>query len=339
LRILITNNALRAHGGTEVYVRDLALGLLARGHVPICYSTELGETAAEIRDATIPVVDDLDMVGAPPDVIHGHHHLETMTALLRFPGVPAVYVCHGWSPWPEIPPRFPRIRRYVAVSEACRDHVVLERGVPAERVTILLNFVNLDRFPPRDALPVRPARALLFSNAATEGGFVPAVREACARSQIALDVVGLANGNPLANPGPTLGRYDLVFARGKAALEAAAVGCAVVLCDYAGVGPMVTADNVERIRALNFGQRAMRDPIDASVLAREIQRYDASDAAEVSRRLRRSAGHDSVVDALVGLYAEAVEEQARQGCDHEAEGRGRRLPPLADAARQARRRR
>jgi len=107
MRILITNNTLDFRSGSELYVRDLAIALLKRGHIPIAYSTKLGDIAQEIRAATVPVIDNLDALAAPPDVIHGHHHLDTMTALLRFPGVPAVYFCHGWLPWEETPPRFP----------------------------------------------------------------------------------------------------------------------------------------------------------------------------------------------------------------------------------------
>jgi hypothetical protein len=59
VRVLITNNTLAARAGSELYVRDLALALLARGHQPIAYSRRLGEVAAEIRRATVPVVDDL----------------------------------------------------------------------------------------------------------------------------------------------------------------------------------------------------------------------------------------------------------------------------------------
>ena len=54
MRILITNNGLATRAGTELYVRDLALGLLKRGHTPIAYSTKLGEVATEIRAATVP---------------------------------------------------------------------------------------------------------------------------------------------------------------------------------------------------------------------------------------------------------------------------------------------
>src|SRR2546430_4332475 len=31
--------------------------------------------------------------------------------------------CHGWLPWEETPPHFPRILRYVAVDHTCRDRL------------------------------------------------------------------------------------------------------------------------------------------------------------------------------------------------------------------------
>src|SRR5581483_5418394 len=126
LRVLITNNTLATRAGSELYVRDLATALLERGHQPVAYSTVLGEVAEELRMATIPVVNDLDLLAVKPDIIHGQHHFETMTALLRFPSAPAIYVCHGWWPWEETPPHFPRIRQYVAVDYTCRDRLVCE---------------------------------------------------------------------------------------------------------------------------------------------------------------------------------------------------------------------
>jgi hypothetical protein len=303
VRILITNNTLAMRAGSELYVRDLALALLARGHTPIAFSTALGEVAEELRRATVPVVDDLSAVAEPPDVIHGQHHLETMTALLHFPGVPAVFVCHGWAPWAEAAPIFPRIRCYVAVDEPCRDRLVLDHGIPESQVRILLNFVDLERFRPRAPLPPRPRRALVFSNqAGAASSWVDAVASACAGAGVALDVVGLGCGRPTAEPERLLPDYDLVFAKGRAALESIAVGAAVVLCDAPGAGPMVTAAEFTRLRSLNFGLRALRAPIEVEHLAREIARYDPADAAAVSRRLRDTAGLDAAVDSWLAIY-------------------------------------
>jgi glycosyltransferase involved in cell wall biosynthesis len=322
LRVLIVNDALDRRAGTEVYVRDLALGLLERGHKPIAFSTVLGDVARELQAATVPVIKDLNLLAARPDIIHGHHHVETMMALLHFPQTPAVHFCHGWASWLDEPPHFPRILRYVAVDHTCRDRLVLQSGIPEERVRVLLNFVDLNRFKPRGLLPPRPRRALLFSNYASGETHLNVVREACARAGLEFDVIGSGAGRPCAEPEKILGDYDIVFAKARAALEAMAVGAAVVLCDSTGMGPMVTAAEFERLRALNFGVRALKHPLDAERLAREIERYDPTDAAEVSRRIRAEAGRDAALDELVELYEEVIAEYGASGraaCDSASE--------------------
>jgi hypothetical protein len=313
LRILLTNRSLDQRAGSELYLLELATRLLARGHFPIAFSPRLGRVAAALRSTTIPVVDDLNAIGEPPDLIHGQHHLAAMAAMLHFPRVPGLFVCHGWQPWEETPPRFPRFLRYVAVDFTTRERLVSERGIAPERVEVVLNFVDLDRFRPRPPLPPRPRRALVFSNQASERTFLPAVREACARSGIAVDVIGVASGGPVERPEELLPGYDLVFAKGRAALEALAVGAAVVLCDQAGAGPLVTSGDLDRLRPLNFGIRALRSPVTPDVLASQIERYDPEDAAEVSRRLRATAGIEEAVDRMIGLYEEVLAEHRQRG--------------------------
>lgn len=311
LRILITNITLATRTGTELYVRDLATALLDRGHTPIVYSTELGPVAQELRAATVLVIDDLAALAMSPDVIHGHHNLPTMTALLRFPGVPAVFFCHDPSAWHDSPPRFPRILRYVAVNLPCRQRLVVKHSIPEDRVRLLLNFVDLERFKPRGPLPRYPGRALVFSNNASKRTHLRAVREACTRAGIPVDVIGASAGKVCPRPEEVLGDYDLVFAKGRCALEAAAVGAAVVLCDAMGVGPMVTTGELDRLRLL--GVRALCQPVDPQVLAVEIARYDPQDAAEVSRRIRATAGRDGAVDEILALYQEVLAEHVSRG--------------------------
>ena len=325
LRVLITNHFLRSRTGSELYVYELATNLLQRGHTPIVYSPKLGALALELRDATVPVVDNLDAIGARPDLIHGQHHVETMTALLRFSDTPAIFFCHGWLPWEETPPRHPRILRYVAVDDTCRDRLVFEHAIPDERVTVILNSVDMDEFVPRSPLPVKPARALIFSNKASDSTHLPAVQEACNRTQLTLDVIGLDSGNVAARPQDLLGQYDIVFAKARCALEALALGSAVVLCDSVGAGPMVTTGEMVRLRQLNFGVRTLRGSLDPEGLVREIARYDRDDAAEVSRRIRTSAGRKSAIDQILALYNETLEEFEMCTRDHEGEARAEAL--------------
>ena len=316
LRVLITNTTLATRTGTELFVRDLATGLLELGHSPVVYAPFAGPVADEIRAATIPVVTDLAGIGAAPDVIHGHHWPETLTALLAFPGVPALTVCHSWIGWRDVPFDFPRVLRYVAVDHTCRDRVRFENGIAEDRIRVVLNSVDLERFRPRAPLPARPRRALVFSNlAGQKDSHLPAVQEACAAAEIELDVVGAGVKRSVARPEEVLPEYDLVFAKARAALEALSVGAAVILCDAVGAGPMVTTQNLHRLRPLNFGMRALRDPVTPAHLAAEIARYDAADAAQVSRQVRASAGLGVMLDDFIGLYHEVIAEHRARGPD------------------------
>jgi hypothetical protein len=308
LKVLIANATMASLTGTETYVRDLALGLLRKGHTPIVYAPELGQLARELRDKTVPVVDDLGAVGAPPDIIHGNHNTELMTALLHFPGVPSVFFCHSWTDWVSSPPTHPRILAYVAVDDTCRDRLLCEHGIPEERLRVLLHAADLERFRPRAPLPARPERALVFSNNANQWTHLAAVREACTRAGIQLDVVGAGVDTQTTRPESMLGNYDLVFAKARCAQEALAVGAAVILCDARGSGPLVTTNELEQLRRLNFGIRTLSEKIDPDLLLRQIERYDAADAAEVSRRFRAGSDLGSVIEDALALYGDVITE-------------------------------
>ena len=160
---------------------------------------------------------------------------------------------------------------------------------------------------------------MIFSNNANEHTHAEAIRAACDRANISVDVVGKAMANVSREPEAMLGNYDLVFAKGRAALEALAVGAAVVLCDAAGAGPMVTTENFEQLRPLNFGISALREPLSSDVISREIARYDPADAQQVSLLIRAHAGREAVLDKLIALYRQVIEEDGRISHDPKAE--------------------
>jgi hypothetical protein len=305
LRVLIASGGLWPPSGTVIYVRDLALELKRQGHVPVVFSSTRGAVAAELGRAGIQVNDSLGRSEAAPDVIHGHQHAPTLVAVRRWPAVPAIFVCHSHTSPHDRPPLDPGIRRYFGVSRVCVERLAND-GAPTSRSGLLLNFVDTERFAPRPALPERPRRALVFSNYASEGSHLPAVVEACREAGLELDVVGEGVGRIETRPERLLDQYDLVFAKAKAAMEAMAVGTAVILCDFSGVGPMVTSAEFEGLRPLNFGFEALRDPLRPEPLLREIARYNAADAARVRDLLRSRASLVTAVEGLVAIYREVI---------------------------------
>ena len=306
MKILITNVQLDQRTGTEIVTRDLDAELRRRGHNVCVYTPRPGGIATEIGDAGGFVVDNIADVPFTPDVIHGHHHVPTVEAMVRFPSTPAIFVCHDrFSPQDSMPVS-PSLHHYVAVDLNCRERLIEEGGVDPDSVRLIYNAVDLTRFVPNRPPPERPQRAALFGNNAVTGGFLDAVSAACADAGIALDVFGSGVGRSIDAPERTLGNYDLVFAKARCALEATAAGCAVILIDRAGLGGIVTENNVATMRDWNFGARCLQRPITPLTVANEIARFDAADAANVTQWIWQRSGLGAAVDAYEACYRDAL---------------------------------
>jgi hypothetical protein len=123
-----------------------------------------------------------------------------------------------------------------------------------------------------------------------------------------------------------------VFAKAKASMEAMAVGAAVVLCDFGGLGPMVRAEEFERLRSLNFGFEAFVNELTPEGVIREMERYDTIDAARVRDLVRATCGLEDAVTDLVNVYRQVIEEcppsRARGTCAARVPGQ-RRMAALS----------
>jgi glycosyltransferase involved in cell wall biosynthesis len=332
MRVLITNHALALIGGAQAYTYDLAAWLLEHGHSAAVYGPDHGAAAEQIARLGIPVTDDLETVADAPDIIHGNSPIETMAALLRFPGTPAIFVCHGARGIEGLPPRFPRIHRYVAVDDTCAGRLTSD-GIAPEKIAVLLNAVDLRRFRQRAPLPERPRRAVIFSNNASEATHVPAIREACRRAGVECDVVGAVAGNARGDPESVLAGYDIAFAKARAALEAMASGLAVIVCDREGVAGIARSADVPRLRRLNFGFRTMEKPVSVDVIASELAAYDPLDARRVSDLIRETASADDLFRSLLALYEEAIAAKRPAEWDEESRAAAAFIAHMHDATR------
>jgi hypothetical protein len=336
MRVLITNTTLATRGGTETVVRQLARGLQARGHSVMAYSSDLGQGERMLEQDVMPVATDLEKLKVLPDVIHGQHHLDVMTALNALPGVPAVYHCHG-AVWRGFCPKHPRIHRYLAVSKTLKERIAIESGLEPSRIDIVLNGVDLLRFTKvREARP-RATRALFYnSRHAGNSATVTAVREAAMRSGLELELLGFHFGSTTDEPHLVLPEFDIVFASGLSALEAMASGCAVVVLGRTSCGEMVRPENFDRYREANFSIATNSDPPSADGIEADLRRYSAEQTSAVTGRIRREAGFEKVVDQLLLTYDEVIAENRRTPRAPDAEIRAnylylRRIVPLIKA--------
>jgi UDP-3-O-[3-hydroxymyristoyl] glucosamine N-acyltransferase len=311
MKILLTNLTLASRTGTEIVTRDVALGLAAAGHTPIVFSPDPGAIANEIRDGGVAVVDDLQELSDIPDVIHGHHIAETTAAMLRFPGTPAIFVCHDRFSWHDLPPASEQIRRYVAVDRNCLERLTQEGRISLEKTRLIHNAVDIARFREPHVPAEQPGRALIFSNYAARGTHMEPVIEACSMLGLPVDVVGSGVAASSESPEGLLPRYDIVFAKARCALEAMAAGAAVVLCDTTGLGPMVTMVQVGMLRDWNFGRRCLQQRLTPGAIASEVMKYNPADARAVTGWVREVASLDKAIAAYVALYTEVIEEAHR----------------------------
>lgn len=310
LRVLITNHQLGEPGGTEVNVRDWAVGLRQRGHRPVVYSPVLGRTAQVLRDHAIEVTDDLAQLAQAPDVIHGSHSPTIIESIVRFPSVPALQLCQSLD-YPMSEPLFlPQVRRFVAVDERTRDYLI-ENGAPAALVRVILNAVDLQRIPARaEPLPERPQRALIFTK---NESHIPFIEEACRRAGIAVTALGRGVGSVVLDPERELARCDLVFATARSALEAIAAGAATIVVDARGLAGMATRKNAANFRPHNYGARVLQRPVTVESITAEIARYDAAEATALSAALRPEIDLERQLDQFESLYDEMlVEHRAAQ---------------------------
>lgn len=312
MRVLITNTQMYSRSGTTIFVRDLAIELTRQGHQAAVYTLVRGDIVHELTDNGIRVETRLKNIPFKPDIIHGHHTPMTLSTLHYFTDVPAIYICHNHRLALEAAPIHPRISAYFGVSSVCVDRI-RACGVEQSKTFGLHNSVDTKRFMPRThPLPPHPRKALLFSNYATETTHLPAVRQACKETGIELDVVGSGVGKPVTAPETILGKYDLVFAKGKAAIEAMAVGAAVVLCDFDGVGPMVSNRDFNSLQQHNFGFQTLQNPLDPSVIIKEIKKYDPADAVKVSQLARNQHDLSGMTAYLLKFYRQALKTSAQE---------------------------
>lgn len=304
MKILITNTTLAGRTGTEVLTLNLARALHALGHEPTVYSPLLGPIATEIRSLGIPVTDDISTLTETPDIIHGHHSIETATAALRFSQTPALFVCHDFIAWHDEAPVLPNIQAYVAISQGFSKRLTQQDGISPEFVHIIPNSIDTARFQPGPDLPETPRRALAF---AKNDGHIAAITTACKKRNIELDIIGLAVNNVVASPETIMGDYDIVFASGLSALEALSCGRAVITCDGRGLAGMVTEENFDQFRIENFGLPVFNLPLTNEHVLQQIDLYNPAQSQIIQQRIHNEANLQTWAENYVALYQSLID--------------------------------
>ncbi len=303
--MLLTTMFLNGRTGSEIVLRDTAVGLLRAGHKPIVYTRSFGAISDQLRAAYVGVTNDLSTITEPIDIIHAAHHPTLAAAVAHFPNVPAICLYQDFVHWLDAPQNLPTVRRHLAVDNALRDRLISEGGIARERVGVLLNSVDTGRFGIGPTLPERPQRALAFAKNLEH---VAPIREACEGKGISLDIIGPAVGRVATDVEHLLVDYDLVFASALSALEAMACGRAVIVCDGRGLAGFCDVAAYDAWRPLNFGRRTLVHHPTAETISDCIGQYGRAAAEAVCQRVRVEADRATATRQLVQVYRDAISE-------------------------------
>ncbi|MEM8955906.1 MAG: glycosyltransferase [Verrucomicrobiota bacterium] len=317
MKVLITNTSLerRARGGTQGFVQDLARSLQNRGHSVMAYTSDPKQSRRLLDEDKVPVVTDLENLEFTPDIIHGQHHLDAMSAITALQEIPAIYHSHG-SIWKECLPFHPRIYQYVTVSRFQAERHLVESNLSSKDISVIPNGIDMTRFPSVRDLPDEPKKALLYNRSAhKENPLTQTIEAACRDLGIKTDIIGLSSGNTIDNPEEVLPTYDVVFASGLSAMDAIACGSAVCILGRESCGPLVSPDNFDRFREANFTIPANATPVSITDIKRELSQFSAESARQVTTRLRHEGDFETVVDQLIEQYEKAIARHHGQPTD------------------------
>jgi glycosyltransferase involved in cell wall biosynthesis len=307
---------MRRPGGIRTFTCQLAVGFQSLGH-------EVKGFHAFVEGVGEDSLPELGMVRGPeefqPDILHLQHCLPAFSALLAFPGVPAVFHCHGGT-WRDAAFHHPRIHRYLVMSTFQAERLSIEQGIPPEKISVFLNPVDADRLRPDPPIEARePAILVYHGRIAGDDPIVDVIKMAAARRGIRVDFSGSGFGSSVLSPETLLPTYPMVFASGISAIEAMASGCAVIVFGSGGCGEMVGSENFDRLRARNFSIPLNCPRATTGTVGAALDSFDPADAAKVTARIREEAGLIPAVERLAETYRDVLTTAAGVPSDPQGE--------------------
>lgn len=304
MKILFTNYCIDKGTGTEMFLLDLCAELVRLGHNCAVYTTRHGVLVDRFLAIGVPVVDDLGRVPWVPDVLHCQHSMETLSAISYFLPVPALYLCHDATVWYDMCPPLPCVERCLAVDTYVRERVSRDVGLPENAIGLAFNAVDERRFTLVNTYRYgsQPRNALLFHSNLTGTSFKLSIQRACDYLGIELDEAGHGGKKFIVQPEKELPNYDLVFAKGRCAIEALASGCSVILAGGEGLGPLITPANFHALQPANFGRSLLAEERSDKYIIEQARQINSERALDVARLLREHYSLPRLAKCLLSEY-------------------------------------
>lgn len=307
MNILLTNIVISGRSGTEIVIAEIAYELRRRGHEIVVYSPTCGKLADELRFHGIIVVDRIANVPFQPEIIHGHHNVTLAVAITHFPNTPSIFVCHDFDIWHDSIFLHHMIKKYIAVDQLCMKRLQIN-NVPFDKCLIINNAVNTEKYLLKE-IKNEPQSALVLSKGSTH---FELIKKVCNELNIHVDAIGYGFGKEIDNLHEVLQQYDIVFATARMALEAAACGCSVIICDHRGYAGNLNTDNWDDWYQYNLGRGILKESISEEKVKKAILDYSKEDLTRLAQKVRSETSLDNKIDIYEQLYKDIINFQSNE---------------------------
>lgn len=274
--------------GTPTYTVTLCDELKVRGHDVTVYSPISGKLAEGLKVKTS--VSEIEK----PDVIIAQHNSCAIDLKNRFPKVPMIFSSHGVGPALEQPPNID-IQWYIAVNEDVVENLV-SKGVTSDKITIVRDFINIDRFFPSVNLNENPKRMLFISNYRRSEAFLN-TKDACEKLGIEFKAAGAPYRRAYKIEKEIL-QSDIVVSIARGILEAMSCGRVAISYDLGMGDGYIDSSNYFESRTRNFGYSKCKYKFTVDSLISEIKKYDLSSSLVNRNFIVEHHNHRKAVDKI-----------------------------------------
>ncbi len=278
------------------------------------------------------------------DILHAHTRLTALLLRMERTKVPRVVTVHARFS----PSLLGRLLSYwgthtVAVSRDLAEHTARAFGIPRDRIRIIPNGIDLARFSPPYKRKENESPRILFASrldadcalgarlllslctrpelsrlhplvtVAGGGGAYRALKEEAAAVNRALGYEAVQLAGHVTDMPALLAAHDIFVGVSRAAMEAAAVGCAVILCGDEGYLGLLTRETLSKARRTNLCCRGFSHP-DEDMLLKSLlplleDRTKRKEAQHAAREIARAHfGEEQMQNAHLALYLGACEK-------------------------------
>ena len=292
MKVLFGTHQLEIRAGSELFTAELAYSIQARGHEVAVFTFFKGKFAELIEANGIPVFgpDDKTAIARfTPDIIQTCHLPCAHFLRSVVPDVIRVHVMLGVIPPLEAPPLDGgAFSLGLALSEEVVDRI---NQTPFGRdvdTAIFRNWFD-------DKAVMTSARALkshgrlrvavISNHIAPE--LVDALAELEAAGGVEVDYFGVQRRSVVID-GKFLTKYDLIISIGRTVLLAAACGVPCIMADIHGSDGLLTVNNLDHVRTVNFSGRLAKHAITKTHLQEKSRSYLGTSASSCGTELLMS---------------------------------------------------